>query len=324
MSRLSSRVKPVWSWVTRRAGRAAQPDPNAEAASVTRSSGSNFYYAFLFMPKERRRAIYNVYAYCRLIDDIVDGPQSVSDKQRALTGWRRELDQAFFEGHPDHPIARGLQDAHVRFGLRHEDALAVLDGCEMDLHKSRYETWEELEEYCYHVASAVGLLCIALFGCTQERSRQYAVHLGLALQLTNILRDVAEDAARDRIYLPLEELSAHGLLPADILAGVASPAVAELLRSVAQRARSHYQQAQAELPRADRRALLPAEIMGSIYFALLKEVEKQGLAVMRPGPRIALPRERKVALALSAVSQTLLPLLVPSRVSELLQKARAG
>jgi phytoene synthase len=321
MRRSSSPAALLLHWVKERARTAAESAVDPEAAHVTRNSRSNFYYAFLFLPKQRRRAIYNVYAYCRLIDDIVDGPESVAQKERALEEWRRELDQAFFEGSPDHPIARGLQEAHQRFGLRYEDALAVLQGCELDLHKSRYETWDELEEYCYLVASAVGLLCIALFGCTEERSREYAVHLGQALQLTNILRDIGEDAARDRIYVPQEALEAHGLTDEDLLSGQSSPGAAALLREIAARARAEYAQAQAALPRADRRVLVPAEIMGSIYFALLKEVERQGLAVLRPGRRIALPKEKKVAVALSAVGQTLLPLLVPDRFSELFRPA---
>jgi phytoene synthase len=323
MRRIASATVPVAQWVQDRTRDAAESAADWQAASVTRNSRSNFYYAFLFLPKERRRAIYAVYAYCRLIDDIVDGPETVEHKEEALLGWERELDQAFFDGHPDHPIARGLQEAHQRFGLRHEDALAVLQGCQMDLHKSRYDTWEELEEYCYHVASAVGLLCIALFGCTQEQSRDYAVHLGQALQLTNILRDIGEDAARDRVYVPQEALEVYGLTDDDLIAGRGSEAAAELLRTVAVRARAEYKKAQDALPRADRRVLVPAEIMGGIYFALLQEVEKHGLAVLRPGNRIALPKEKKVAVALGAVGQTLLPLLVPRRVSELFQRAVA-
>ncbi len=321
MSRLSSIAKPVWKWTKSRAYRAADSAATPEAAQLTRGSRSNFYYAFLFMPKDRRRAIYNVYAYCRLIDDIVDGPEPAEEKQRALDEWRRELDQAFFEGHPDHPIGKGLQEAHYRFGLRHEDALAVLVGCEMDLYKSRYDTWAELEDYCYHVASAVGLLCIELFGCNDPASREYAVHLGLALQLTNILRDVYEDAARDRIYVPQEALAACGLTDDDLLNGTASAGVEDLLRTVAARARREYQLAQDALPRADRVALIPAEIMGRIYFALLEEIETQGPAVLRAGERITLPTEKKVTAALGALGQTLWPLLVPSRVSDLIRQA---
>lgn len=323
MRRLSQLVQPLLQWAKRRALHVADSAASPEAASVTRNSRSNFYYAFLFMPKARRRAIYNVYAYCRLIDDIVDGPQSVAEKERALLTWRRELDQAFFDGYPDHPIAKGLQEAHTRFGLRHEDALAVLIGCEMDLHTTRYETWEDLDEYCYHVASAVGLLCIALFGCTEPRSRDYAIHLGRALQLTNILRDIGEDAARGRIYLPQEELEAHGLTDDDILSGTTNHATAALLQVVAQRARSEYTEAQAALTRADRRALLPAEIMSSIYFALLSEVESRGFSALLPGERISLPKKKKITVALSALGQNLLLGLVPDRLSALFRPAAA-
>lgn len=289
------------------------------SADVTKQSGSNFYYAFLFLPKERRRAIYSVYAYCRLIDDIVDGPEPVLEKQAALDRWRIELDRAFAPAGgpaPEHPIAQGLRAASLRYGLRHADALAVLHGCEMDLHKTRYETWEELRSYCYHVASAVGLLCIALFGCTDPRSRDYAIHLGQALQLTNILRDIAEDAQKDRIYVPREALDAYGLTEADILGGTGhkKPGAAGLVAEISSRARAEYAAAAAARTDTDHRALLPAEIMGRIYFGLLLEVERRGTAVLVPRPRPKLTTEQKLGFALPAVAEAALPFPLAQRL----------
>ncbi len=278
------------------------------AAAVTTQSRSNFFFAFLFMPKERRQAIYAVYAYCRVIDDIVDSDDPVDHKQAALSQWEEELKAAFFDGQPTHPVAIALAAAHRKFGVRYEDALLVLRGCQADLHKQRYATWAELYEYCYHVASAVGLMCIELFGCKHPGSRQYAVHLGQALQLTNILRDIAEDAERDRIYVPQEALREFGLSDADILAGKRSTSSLWLVRHLAARARREYALARQCLPSADRRALMPAEIMGSIYFALLEEVEQRGDAVLSGGPRLKLSSRRKVTRALHAVVHSLFPL----------------
>lgn len=306
------------AWDRLSADRAGGP-PQGESVEITKKSKSSFYYAFFFLPPARRQALYNVYAYCRLIDDIVDGEDSVEVKAEALSAWRVELERAFLDrgGEPAHPIALGLREGRHRFGLRYEDAVAVLDGCEMDLHTTRYATWDELRKYCYRVASAVGLLCIALFGCTDPRARDYAIHLGQALQLTNILRDIAEDAGRDRIYLPAEGIAQCGATEADLLAGRVTPGTARLVRDVARRARVEYQAAQAALPRADRRALLPAEIMGNIYFALFEELERLGPDVLTLRERFALPKKKKVAVALGTVGQALLPFRLHRLVSQL-------
>ncbi|MBL8636800.1 MAG: presqualene diphosphate synthase HpnD [Myxococcales bacterium] len=299
---ISSRPVPAQSLVAEHS-----LDGRKVAAAVTAQSGSNFSFAFLFMPKHRRQAIHAVYAYCRVIDDIVDSDDPVEVKQAALAQWEDELHAAFCGGTPQHPVAIALSDAHRRFGIRYEDALLVLRGCQTDLHKRRYKTWSELYDYCYHVASAVGLMCIELFGCTHPDSRRYAVHLGQALQLTNILRDIAEDAARDRIYLPQDLLSEFGLTEADILAGKRGTASLWLVRHLAARARKEYALAKAVLPRCDRRALLPAEIMGSIYFRLLEEVERRGDDVLVPGSRCRLSAHRKIERALHTFASVLLP-----------------
>ncbi|MFO0576580.1 MAG: presqualene diphosphate synthase HpnD [Polyangia bacterium] len=310
-------VAAVWRMARGRLSASVGSESAEVSADVTKKSGSNFYFAFLFLPRERRRAIYSVYAYCRLIDDIVDGPEPTEAKEAELARWHGELERAFApvgSPPPEHPIAQGLRDASLRFGLRHEDALAVLRGCEMDLHKTRYETWDELRSYCYHVASAVGLLCIGLFGCSDPRSRDYAIHLGQALQLTNILRDIAEDAQKGRIYVPREALSAHGVSEADVLDGRPGRGAASLVADLSRRARAEYAAAAAARTRTDHRALLPAEIMGRIYFALLQEVERRGTAVLVPGPRPKLTGEQKLSLALSALAEAALPFGLAQRL----------
>ncbi len=293
-----------------------EPAESVSSTKITKQSRTNFYYAFFFLTAARRQALHDVYAFCRLIDDIVDGPGTVAQKTAELGTWRRELEQAFHGGHPSHPVARRLQDGKHRFGLRYEDALAVLSGCEMDLHKTRYATWDELYDYCYRVASSVGLLCIALFGCTDPRSRDYAIHLGQALQLTNILRDISEDAARDRLYLPLQSLSAFGLKEGDLMSGRVAVdkwvAVAQLLSTVAKRARGEYRLARESRSPQDRLALLPAEIMGGVYFSLLIELERRGVQVLSlplgGSKSIRLSRRQKLGAVLKAIGGALLPL----------------
>lgn len=295
------------------------PLPKSDAAQlsteITQRSQTSFRLAFFFMSPARRQALNDVYAYCRLIDDIVDGPGRITDKAAELEVWRRELSEAFHGGHPSHPIARRLQVGQRLFGLRYEDALAVLLGCELDLHKNRYQTWDEVYGYCYQVASSVGLLCIALFGCTDPRSRDYAIHLGYALQLTNILRDVAEDARRDRLYLPIESLAHFGLTDWDVLhcgehtQPEKRAALGRLLSSVARRAREEYRLAREKRPAPDRLALLPAEIMGRVYLSVLDEIERRGVeVVLRRQERVSLSRRQKLSAVVRAIAGSLLPL----------------
>lgn len=287
------------------------------SAAITQRSQTNFRYAFFFLSPERRAALDAVYAYCRLIDDIVDGDDPTEVKAQNLRAWRDALPRIFDrESGPApaldlHPVARELQQAQRRFALRFEDAMAVLIGCETDLHKRRYATWDETYDYCFHVASSVGLLCIELFGCVDPRSRDYAIHLGRALQLTNILRDIREDAARDRIYLPQEALAQFGVHESDLLSDAAlgpekRAAVQRLLASVARRAREEYRLArEAKSPR-DRRALVPAEIMGAVYAAILGECERRGPDILRPDGRIKLSTARKAGASLRALVGSLL------------------
>jgi len=271
------------------------------AARLTRRSRSNFYYAFLTLPRPRRDALYAVYAFCRLVDDVADlGAERGADReaQRAeLRRWREDVARCFAPGAvPEHPVARRLQAAVRAFAIPRAALLAILDGVEMDLDRVEYETAEALGPYCYRVAGAVGLCCIEIFGYTDPRAREYAVHLGTALQLTNILRDVGADARAGRVYLPREDLRAFGVTPDDLRAGRYSEAFVRLMAHQAARARRAYAAAAARFPPADARSLVPAEIMGRIYFALLEEIEARGFRVF--GERITVPTRRKLAIAL--------------------------
>src|SRR5690242_16454340 len=198
----------------------------AYCAKLTQKSKSNFYYAFLFLPPKRREALEAVYAYCRLVDDVVDEDAPPAKKLDGIARWRAELDAVFGDAESTHPVTRRLAAAVRDFGIRRQDVEAIIDGCAMDIDKTRYATWEELRLYCYRVASAVGLMCVEIFGYTPsqaEAARRYAIDLGIALQLTNILRDVAEDARRGRVYLPADELAQFGVDVAELVGGRATP-----------------------------------------------------------------------------------------------------
>ena len=281
--------------------RGVHPEPPVRAAydycaAVTRRSGSSFSVAFRLLPPERRAALYAVYAFCRFVDDVADDA-TVRDPVALLRHWRAELD-AVYAGTPTHPIGIALADAVRRFPLdrRHFDDL--ITGVEADLTRRRYETFEELAAYCYRVASTVGLLCIEIFGYGRPSARDYARDLGIAFQLTNILRDVREDAERGRIYLPLEDLRRFDVPETDLLSGHWSPQVGALLAFECGRARAHYLRARGVLAPEDRTALAPAEAMRRIYARLLDHIEERQFDVF--GPRITLASHEKVALALRA------------------------
>ncbi len=189
-----------------------------------------------------------------------------------------------------------LREAVRRFPIRREDMEAVIDGCAMDVSQNRYETWDDLRTYCYRVASAVGLMCIEIFGYHSPKAREYAIDLGIALQLTNILRDVAEDARRGRVYLPQEEMQAFGVTDEDLSSGKATPEFRRLMGWSAKRARAHYLRARAAIGEGERRQLVIAEIMGDIYYALLERLEETDFAVF--GERLVVRRRRKMAIAL--------------------------
>jgi phytoene synthase len=273
----------------------------AYCRKLTTRSKSNFYYAFLFLPRERREALEAVYSYCRLVDDVVDEEAPAPVKLEGIARWRRELDGVYGTAALTHPVSERLRAAVQRFPIRREDMEAVIDGCAMDVDKTRYADWEELRLYCYRVASAVGLMCIEIFGYDRnseakvEATRRYAVELGLALQLTNIIRDVAEDAQRGRIYLPLDELAACGVTEQDLVSGQRSENLVRLIRYQAARARSHYLRARAAIGEFERRRLVIAEIMGDIYYRLLCAIEARDFDVF--GAKATVPRRQKMAIA---------------------------
>jgi phytoene synthase len=264
-------------------------DDFARCAEITRRSSSNFYYAFMLLPAERRRALYSVYAFCRFIDDIADD-ESVRGAAALLARWREELDRVY-NGAPTRAISRALSDSVARFNIPHRLFDEVISGVEMDLERKRYATFDELRLYCYRVASAVGLICIEIFGYQNQRTREYAEHLGIAFQLTNILRDVREDAGRDRIYLPLEDLSRFSVTQEEILAGTHSERFESLMRFEAERARSYYEDAERALPAEDRPTLLAAEAMRLIYGAILRQIVDSNYHVLDRRHRLSTPRK---------------------------------
>lgn len=247
-------------------------------AQITRRSRSSFYYAFILLPPERRRALHAVYAFCRFIDDIADD-EAIREPALLLRRWREELDRVY-EGAPTRALSRALADSARRFKIPRELFEEIINGVEMDLSRKRYESWEELQPYCYRVASALGLICIEIFGYRNPSAKIYAENLGLALQLTNILRDVREDAERGRIYLPLEDLARFNVAENEILGGVYSANFVNLMDFEARRAQELYAKAQNALAPEDRATLLTAEAMRLIYAALLGRIIKSNYRVL--------------------------------------------
>jgi phytoene synthase len=257
-------------------------------------SGSSFYYSFLFLPPERRRAITALYAFCREVDDVVDETSDAQVARVTLDWWRKEVAQ-MLAGHPGHPVTQALQPHLQAFDIRGEHLLAVIDGMEMDLTQTRYLDFVALDRYCWHVASVVGLMSARIFGYSDERTLQYAEKLGLAFQLTNIIRDVGEDARRGRIYLPVSELQQFGVPASDILNAKHSERFEALMRFQTERAQRYYDEALALLPAQDRRPQRAGLIMAAIYRALLVEIERDGFRVLQH--RISLTPLRKLWLA---------------------------
>jgi len=270
-------------------------NPTQFVSRLTRKSRSNFFYAFLCLPRPQREAIYAVYAFCRIVDDAVDMGHDRAAQRKELERWRGEI-ALVFEGRPEHPAAQRLQEAVRLFRIPREALNEIIAGVEMDLDRSTYETFEELYPYCYRVASAVGLCCIEIFGYTDTRARDYAVDLGVALQLTNIMRDVEPDAQAGRVYLPQQELKRFGVTGDDLSAGRYTPAFVRLMEHQAQRARTYYERAWASLPHADAHTLFAAEIMGRTYYALLRLMEQRRFRVF--GERVSVPTSRKLVIAL--------------------------
>jgi 15-cis-phytoene synthase len=247
-------------------------------AQITRRSRSSFYYAFILLPPERRRALHAVYAFCRFIDDIADD-ESIREPALLLKRWREELDRVY-AGTPTRALSRALADSAQRFNIPRELFEEIIAGVEMDLSRKRYQSWQELEPYCYRVASALGLICIEIFGYRNPSAKSYAENLGLALQLTNILRDVREDAERGRIYIPLEDLERFQVREEEILGAAYTPNFVSLMDFEARRAQELYAKAQNALAPEDRATLLTAEAMRLIYAALLERIIKSNYRVL--------------------------------------------
>ena len=275
--------------------------PSGLVSQLTRRSRSNFYYAFLTLPRPRRDALYAVYAFCRTVDDIADLGQErgvdVTTLRADLRRWREEIDRCYAPAAlPEHPIAQRLAAAVRSYPIPRTTLEAIVDGVEMDLDGVVYETAEDLYLYCYRVASAVGLAAIEIFGYTDPSARQYAKNLGIALQLTNIMRDVGSDARAGRVYVPQEDLRTFGVTGDDLRAGRYTDAFAGLMAQQAARARRFYRAARDVFPRADARSLVAAEIMGQIYWALLDAIERRRYRVF--GERVTVPTRRKLVIAL--------------------------
>jgi 15-cis-phytoene synthase len=264
----------------------------ARCADITRRSSSNFYYAFMLLPAERRRALHAVYAFCRFIDDIADD-DSMHDAPSLLSRWRDELDRVY-GGAPTRAISRALADSARHFNIPRRYFEEIIAGVEMDLTRKRYQNFEDLRLYCYRVASVVGLICIEIFGYTNPAACVYAERLGIAFQITNFLRDVKEDAGRNRIYLPLDDLARFDVTEEEILHGVYSPNFVHLMEFEAARAHDFYREAEAALPDEDRSSLLTAEAMRLIYGALLERIERSNYRVL--DRRHSLPAPLKLYL----------------------------
>ncbi|MCM2288982.1 MAG: presqualene diphosphate synthase HpnD [Sulfuritalea sp.] len=257
-------------------------------------SGSSFYYSFLFLEPRRRQAITALYAFCREVDDVVDECPDAELARTKLAWWRGEV-KALFEGRPSHPVTQALTTTLKSFYLPQEQLLEIIDGMEMDLEQVRYADFKALNLYCYRVASVVGLLAAEIFGYSERQTLKYAHDLGLAFQLTNIIRDVGEDARRGRIYLPQDELSRFGVSEADLLNANYSDNFRRLMAFQVERAQATYQQAFAQLPAADRKAQRAGLVMAAIYRATLNEIVRDSYRVL--DQRISLPPLRKLWLA---------------------------
>jgi len=261
------------------------------------SSGSSFTSSFRFLPQDKRQAMTVLYAFCREVDDVVDECSDANVARTTLNWWRNEV-AAVYNGRPTHPVCLALMPVVKQFKLPQEHLLEIIDGMEMDLDQPRYADFKALQLYCYRVASVVGLLTVEIFGYTNRQTLKYAHDLGIAFQLTNIIRDVGEDARRNRIYLPLDELQQFGVSEADILNSRETEGFQKLMAYQIERARHFYQQALSHLPAADRKAQRTGLIMAAIYQATLDEVVASGCHVLKE--RVSLSPTYKIWLAIKA------------------------
>ena len=284
--------------------------PPAEAqtfcTTYTKQSGSNFYYSFLFLPRPRREAMYTIYAFCKMVDSAVDEPPPGSNPLEEVARWRKEVSAAY-QGHPTQPVTISLA-AHLQiFDIPESLLQELITGVEMDLTMNRFATFPELYQYCYRVASVVGLICLRIFQTQSPAAEDYAVNLGLAFQLTNILRDLKGDAALNRIYLPLEDIHRFGYSEEALLQHRSSPALIDLLKFECERAQNYYQQAQEilqTLPPSDQKSLVVAEIMRGVYSRILQQIEDQHYQVF--GPRIRVAPMQRLGIAATIWIRSLL------------------
>lgn len=271
--------------------------PQQYCQQKTRESGSSFTLSFMFLPKEKRDAMTALYAFCREVDDVVDECTDYQIAQTKLAWWKQEVHRLFHET-PQHPVTQALQPVVKRFNLQETHFIEIIDGMQMDTQYNRYADFEQLALYCYRVASVVGLLSAQIFGYTDRATLEYAHDLGMAFQLTNIIRDVGEDARRGRIYIPLDELEQAGVTEQQLLNSQASPQMQALLMKQIERAEMFYDKALNQLPKKDVRAQLPGLMMAAIYRALLQEIKPDPNLVLTH--KIILPPFRKLKLAVSA------------------------
>ena len=243
------------------------------------ASGSSFYYSFIFLPAHRRRAITALYAFCREVDDVVDECSDPRIAATKLAWWRQEVAR-IYAGAPEHPVGQALQKVLPEFTLPQEQLLEIIDGMEMDLTQTRYLDFKALSLYCYRVASVVGLLAAEIFGYQDRQTQKYAYNLGMAFQLTNIIRDVGEDARRGRVYLPIDELQCFNVPVADIVNSRHSDNFRQLMEFQIERAETYYAQAMQELPAVDRKTQRPGLVMAAIYRTLLDEIKRDGCLVL--------------------------------------------
>ncbi len=272
-------------------------DAQAYCTNYTKTSGSNFYYSFLFLPKQKREAMYTIYTLCRMIDCDVDEPSTGTDPLQAITQWRKEV-AATYRGKPTRPVTMSLAEHLKTFDIPEDLIQELISGVEMDLTINRYETFTDLYQYCYRVASVVGLICLKIFKTQSSDAEQYAINLGMAFQLTNILRDLQTDAQQNRVYLPQEDFRRFHCSEEHIFQRQSSPELTHMLQFECQRAHTYYQQAKdtlLSLPLRDQHALVVPEIMRGVYSKILQKFEEHHYPIS--GPRIRIPSIQRLGIA---------------------------
>jgi len=269
------------------------------AEAVARKQARNFYYSFVVLPQDKRRAFYAVYAFMRHCDDISDGTDSNETKRELLEDWRNQLNEAYSDNSCKNPILPAFRDSVRRFSIPAQYFHWIIDGAEMDLNTVQYETFDDLYKYCFHVASAVGFVCLQIFGFEDERAREYAEQCGIAFQLTNILRDVREDAEMGRIYLPAEDLKKFEYMPEELQSGIVDERFRNLMRFEADRAKHYYSKARNLLPLVEKASKPALWAMMEIYERLLDRIVQQRFDVFQN--RISLTRVKKISIAFRAL-----------------------